>query len=99
METVGTFLIALIFLLGPPMITSYVIWLVLKKFKAERFSLLRIFFFSNGIWGVIISLVFSLVLHHSEFDGRSLHRVQSGQPMHRRMTNDAPEKVPCDAQR
>jgi hypothetical protein len=41
----------------------------------------------------------NLVLHHSEFDGRSLHRVQSGQPMHRRMTNDAPEKVPCDAQR
>jgi hypothetical protein len=40
-----------------------------------------------------------LVLHHSEFDGRSLHRVQSGQPMHRRMTSDAPEKVPCDAQR
>ena len=42
---------------------------------------------------------YRLVLHHSEFDGRSLHRVQSGQPMHRRMTSDAPEKVPCDAQR
>ena len=42
---------------------------------------------------------YKLVLHHSEFDGRSLPRVQSGQPMHRRMTNDAPEKVPCDAQR
>jgi hypothetical protein len=43
-ETVVIFLIALIFLLGPPMITSYVIWRVLKKFKVGRFSLLRIFF-------------------------------------------------------
>ena len=43
--------------------------------------------------------VTTLVLHHSEFDGRALYRVQSGQPMHRRMTSDAPEKVPCDAQR
>src|SRR5438105_4091075 len=33
-----------------------------------------------------------LVPHHSEFDGRSLYRVQSGQPIHRRMTSDAPEK-------
>jgi transposase len=37
-----------------------------------------------------------LVPHHSEFDGRSLYRVQSGQPMHRRVPSDAPAKVPCD---
>ncbi len=49
---------------------------------------------ASSIWNPL-----GLVLHHSEFDGRSLHRVQSGQPMHRRMTSDAPEKVPCDAQR
>jgi FixJ family two-component response regulator len=41
---------------------------------------------------------FTLVLHHIEFDGRSLYGGQSGQPMHRRTTSDAPEKVPCDAQ-
>ena len=67
METVVTFLIALIFLLGPPMITSYVIWRVLKKFNVERFSLLRIFFVSIGIWGVIIffivSTMFVMVKH------------------------------------
>lgn len=38
---------------------SYVIWWMLKKFKVERFSLLRIFFFSIGIWGVIVLLIVS----------------------------------------
>jgi predicted nucleotidyltransferase len=52
-------------------------------------------------WRRIVDMAWEveLVLHHSEFDGRALYRVQSGQPMHRRMTSDAPEKVPCDAQR
>src|SRR5215831_19011769 len=72
METVAIFLIALIFLLGPPMITSYVIWLVLKKFKVERFSLLRIFFFSVGIWGAIISIVMGIYHHGAPPEAPSL---------------------------
>jgi type I restriction enzyme M protein len=41
--------------------------------------------------------VVGLVLHHNKFDGRYKHRVQSGQPIHRRTTSDAPKKIPCHA--
>jgi hypothetical protein len=41
--------------------------------------------------------ILELVLHHNKFDGRYKHRVQSGQPIHRRTTSDAPKKIPCHA--
>ena len=37
----------------------------------------------------------SLVPHHREFDERAVHRVQSGQSIHRRTTSDAQEKISC----
>jgi len=46
----------------------------------------------------LITGAMDLVLHHDGFDGGSLNRVASGQPIQRRMTSDAQEKISHHAQ-
>src|SRR5262245_41152039 len=45
-----------------------------------------------------LKLPTELVLHHSKFDGRYRHRVQSGQPIHMEDDQHAQEKISRDAQ-